>query len=234
MTQEDLAIFAGVFEQNTKKGEDDACWIWQGRARSNGGVMEIYRNHRRYFVAAHRWSYQVHFNVTLTETQPVWQECGNKLCVNPAHLRIGRGHPKPENYLKERFMSHVSIQENGCWFWLLKKTRWGYGVFAYRKDGQSLTFKAHRYAYEMLRGPIPDGMVLDHLCRNPGCVNPDHLEIVTPSENSSRMQRANKKQREFSWMILYRDLYKEIYGEDVSEQEWREDAARRRNHLGLR
>ena len=45
---------------------------------------------------------------------------------------------------------------------------------------------AHRAIYEWKRGPIPDGMKLDHLCRNPSCVNPDHLEIVTQCENVRR------------------------------------------------
>ena len=45
---------------------------------------------------------------------------------------------------------------------------------------------AHRYAYEQVRGPIPAGLELDHLCRNPSCCNPDHLEPVTPRENKLR------------------------------------------------
>jgi hypothetical protein len=46
--------------------------------------------------------------------------------------------------------------------------------------------QAHRYAYELLVGPIASGLVLDHLCRNPGCVNPKHLEPVTDRENTRR------------------------------------------------
>lgn len=45
---------------------------------------------------------------------------------------------------------------------------------------------AHRYVYESIRGPIPEGLVLDHLCRNTSCVNPDHLEPVTYGENFRR------------------------------------------------
>ena len=50
---------------------------------------------------------------------------------------------------------------------------------------------AHRIAYEAANGPIPEGMVLDHLCRSRNCVNPDHLEVVTHAENQRRGRRAS-------------------------------------------
>lgn len=70
---------------------------------------------------------------------------------------------------------------SGCWFWLAS-TQKGYGV----KKIAGKYRPAHRWAYETLRGPIPDGLVIDHLCRQPLCVNPDHLEPVTIGENISR------------------------------------------------
>ncbi len=66
---------------------------------------------------------------------------------------------------------------SGCWFWLGALSR-GYGSLK--------NARAHRVAYEMTIGPIPEGLVIDHLCRVTSCVNPDHLEAVTQAENVRR------------------------------------------------
>jgi hypothetical protein len=71
-----------------------------------------------------------------------------------------------------------------CWEWDSKKNNRGYGVFWNGTKG----VLAHRFAYEMWVGPIPAGLQLDHLCRNRGCVRPDHLEPVTNQENGLRGQ----------------------------------------------
>lgn len=91
----------------------------------------------------------------------------------------------------ERFWSKVDRRApNGCWLWLAAKS-WGYGMFWI--DGHYK--KAHRIAYEFLRGPIPVGLKLDHFRLNPGprnapcskaCVNPEHLEPVTTRLNLLR------------------------------------------------
>ena len=70
------------------------------------------------------------------------------------------------------------IQENGCWEWVGYIDRHGYGVLDQRR--------AHRVVYERAKGPIPEGLQTDHLCRNRKCVNPDHLELVTSRENTLR------------------------------------------------
>lgn len=73
------------------------------------------------------------------------------------------------------------VVESGCWEWQGSLCN-GYGSWSRNK----VRMKAHRAVYEMYRGQIPEGMDLDHLCRNTKCVNPDHLEPVTEAENTRR------------------------------------------------
>jgi hypothetical protein len=81
-----------------------------------------------------------------------------------------------------RVSLYVDGTESGCWEWAGTRQSQGYGVFVYG----GLRRMAHRDAYEWQYGPIPHGLVLDHLCVNPPCVRPDHLEPVTDAENTLR------------------------------------------------
>lgn len=79
-------------------------------------------------------------------------------------------------------MSKVVKDDNDCWLWDAHITKSGYGQF--KLDGR--TQRAHRVAYEIFVGPIPDGLQLDHLCCVRHCVNPSHLDPVTGRENTLR------------------------------------------------
>lgn len=85
----------------------------------------------------------------------------------------------------ERFLNKVEPGENGCWLWtgnLTSSGAHGYGRFSIAGE----MVLAHRWLYEQMVGPIPEGLSLDHLCRHPRCVYPLHLEPVTHAENVRR------------------------------------------------
>lgn len=90
--------------------------------------------------------------------------------------------------LADRLWSRVVKHPGGCWEWTggANERDGSYGRIHHGSDQPKKRYLVHRLAYELLVGPIPAGMTLDHLCRNSRCVNPDHLEPVTLAENSSR------------------------------------------------
>ena len=107
--------------------------------------------------------------------------------ISIPHLRL----EVPKHISNDRnwqfFMSNiVPDEESGCWLWGGHLDVDGYGKWCRRVDGRTHYYRAHRYSYERLIGQIPEGLCLDHLCRQRNCVNPEHLEPVTSSENSRR------------------------------------------------
>jgi hypothetical protein len=94
---------------------------------------------------------------------------------------LGSGRPHP--WVKvARFLSKIEQRPEGCWGWTGSVSPNGYARYG--------IMYAHRLAYELLVGPIPDGMDIDHVrergCTERTCTNPDHLEVVTPAENRRR------------------------------------------------
>lgn len=91
------------------------------------------------------------------------------------------------NDIQDKFRKKIKIIDSGCWLWLgsINKVT-GYGYIGYRENGKQKMSSAHRYAYTIFRGQIPQGLVLDHKCNIKQCVNPNHLEAVTQYENLKR------------------------------------------------
>jgi HNH endonuclease len=83
----------------------------------------------------------------------------------------------------ERF--YIPEPNSGCWLWIGYVDKLGYGCM---RGYPGKTRKPHRVSYELHKGAIPEGLVLDHLCRNPCCINPDHLDPVTDRQNILRSE----------------------------------------------
>ena len=96
---------------------------------------------------------------------------------------LGRPPVAPE----QRFWSKVKPIESGCWEWQGMLDKHGYGLFWLSEvPGEKPKCFAHRFSYQINIAPIPDGLQLDHLCRNHKCVHPLHLQAVTQQVNILR------------------------------------------------
>lgn len=92
--------------------------------------------------------------------------------------------------LPERMASKVVVDENGCWVWTGARTPpSGYGNVSF---GKRRVMSVHRASYELLIGPIPDGLIICHHCDNPPCCNPAHLFAGTQSDNLRDMVRKGR------------------------------------------
>lgn len=90
----------------------------------------------------------------------------------------------------DRFFEKIDKRDDGCWIWIAGISQGtGYGTF---KLGRTRThIGAHRWSYQHHKGPIPAGMVIDHICHVPACVNPDHLRLATPGQNLQNLVGVN-------------------------------------------
>ncbi len=122
-----------------------------------------------------------------------------------------------EKPLKERILEKVIISDDGCWNWSGAMYKRGYGQIRIGKR----CYRAHRISYEVHVGPIPNGMVVMHLCDNKICVRPSHLRVGTQLENMKdgvskkifsrdekwAMEHPEKAKLSFDDVVKIRELY---------------------------
>lgn len=115
----------------------------------------------------------------------IFSSCGNQLCLNPEHLFL-----RPVRTLADKLAEYSRPVETGCVVWLRALDRDGYGIV---HDEENKKLRAHIAAYNLNKGSIPPGIEIRHTCHVRCCVNPEHLELGTRSDNARDMTRAGRQ-----------------------------------------
>jgi Pectobacterium phage endonuclease len=173
------------FWANTEKTE--TCWLWKGKLQGKMPHIQIGSpNNETYEQHSAR---RVALELVGRPPKPgqvVVSACHNTNCVNPDHHIFGD---------EARFWNYVNKTDT-CWLWTgATEHARGHGRFSALLNGKMKHYGAHRYAYELQYGPIPEGMVVRHACDVPNCVFYGHLSLGTPDDNVQDMVKRGRQAR---------------------------------------
>ncbi|MFO0799729.1 MAG: HNH endonuclease signature motif containing protein [Gemmataceae bacterium] len=169
------------------KAGDDDCWGWCGPV-TNAGHPTLGRGGKGAGqVSARIVAYRI-----ATGNEPdreVMTTCNSRCCLNPRHLVLAGGE-KSRATMRERFEARVEKSgPDDCWLWKLKPGAAGYGCLSMGKGNNPLL--AHRVAWELTHGPIPEGLFVKQRCQNRLCCNPAHLYLsLNPIDGPEEAARA--------------------------------------------
>lgn len=155
------------------KAGDDDCWSWKGPITNSGQPTIGKGGKGAGQVSARALAYRLAFGTA--PVREVLTTCDNKCCLNPRHLVLAGG-AKSMATMQERFAARVDkAGPDECWRWKLKPTAAGYGCLSMGKGNNPLL--AHRVAWQLACGAIPEGLFVKQRCGNRLCCNPSHLYL---------------------------------------------------------
>lgn len=215
----------GRFWKHTDRSSEDGCWPWLLKPDAHGyGQINI---GNKQVTRAHRVSYLLNVGEIPEGDYVVMHKCDNRICVRPDHLRlgtraeniadcrakgrwhnhkkpkrepVGRKGPKPVD-TAARFWPKVDTKGGDieqCWLFTGGLWPTGYGRF-FMPNNNSVRAYAHRIAYMLHYGQIPDGLVVMHTCDNPPCCNPHHLRLGTLADNNRDRSAKGRGRENRQW-----------------------------------